>query len=258
MVVLYLMLADEADQDGSKEFLVMASIFFPSEALKPLHKAVEAERRKAGFAPTAELKFKSRSRPATVNVETHTVLKNRVLELAAEHGCQACCYLAPHSIAGKQPLDTRLKWGANTLLLKFDQFLRIRGEAPGLVLFDRTSDYNQHDYFKSVFQESGERKLKNIVGLGVTSSGASHLASVCDIVVGACRFAINEPMNESAGRVLMKAVAKILWHERSTDGAPTYRDYGLCIRPKDVAVVSYRADIEALISRLNKYVLPQG
>lgn len=138
---MYLMYADEADQDGQKEFLVYAAVFFPCEKLLYLHNAAEELRTKYGFSNSDQLKSSTGSKPNQVARENHTLIKNDILRIAAEADCKACCYVVPHSIAKGQDHETKLKFGINTLLMKFDQFLRENGGVAGCAKFDRTTDF---------------------------------------------------------------------------------------------------------------------
>jgi len=234
---MYLMFADEADQDGEKEFLVYAGVFFPSDAVLQLHQKVQALRTKFGFAEDDVLKFSSGTKPKGIDNKTHTEIKNSVLKLAAEMGCKTCCYIVPNDIAKGQPLENRLKYGMNTLLIKFDQFLRECGSLPGAVFFDKTTDFNQAAYLKEVaafgLDFSGKRmKLEHVVSFASTQTGLSHLAAITDIVVGAFRWVVNEPDKDKVGALLLGAVAKLMWGKPGDDGQLHVRERGFVVRPK--------------------------
>lgn len=256
---MFLMFADEADQEGQRDYLIYAGIFVDAENALAIDQQIKQARTQAGMQAGDSLKFASRTRPENMDREHHTELKNRVLQIAAEHNVKACCYLVPHDIARTQSLETKLRYGSNVLLQKFDEFLTEEGGRPGVVYFDRNNDFDQHTYFVEVFQRglefSGRRRpLENLVCLGMTSNGASHLASLCDIVVGSCRYAINEPNNPEAGATLLRLVAKLMWGTLEADGTKRLREKGLCIRPLRVTHSDYEANIQALINRLNGYL----
>lgn len=257
---LYLMYADEADQDLSKEFLVYAAVFFPSESIGKLHTAISNLRAEHGFRAEHPLKFSPGNIPNVVSREKHAELKTKVLELAAEEGCKCCCYVAPSSIAKAKPLETRLKWAVNTLCLKFDEFLAEQRVDAGIVKLDHTTDYSQEAYVKEIFQEgldfNGKRRLlSRVAAIDTTQNGLSHMSSITDIVVGSFRFAINEPDKDKVGALLTKLLAKLMWSKCSTDGSVYFRERGLVIRPKDITLSEYQADIEAFLSRMNSYLL---
>ncbi|WP_170443263.1 hypothetical protein [Ruegeria arenilitoris] len=257
---MYIMYADEADQDGSKEYLIYASVFFPSDQILKIHNGMIGIRNKFGFAPGDKFKFSPGGISKSISREAHAAAKNEALKLAAKHQYKACCYITPHSIAKGQTHENRLKFGINTLLMKFDQFLRENGNAPGVAKFDRTSDFKQEQYFKEIFEngilfqkDNKSFKLNNIVSIDNTLNGTSHLSSLTDIVVGSFRFVINEPNKDLVGAKLLKSLSNLLWGVKDKNGVLLVRERGFCIRPKNVAVAGYNADINALISRLNAY-----
>ena len=86
-----------------------------------------------------------------------------------------------------------------------------------------------------------------------TGVGHSHLNSVTDIVVGAFRFVVNESDKDKIGAVLLKLLAKIMWGKKNGKGQVQVRERGLIIRPQKINLDSYKADISALFSRLEKY-----
>lgn len=256
---MYLMIADEADQDGEKEFLVFAGVFFPGDKILKINNEVKALRQKYAFADTDVLKSSTGTKPKKLSPAKHAEIKNSVLELAAAHDCKICCYVIPHAIAKGQRHENRLKFGTNTLLIKFDQFLREQGNLAGVALFDHTNDYKQSHYLRETFElglpfpNSPRKKLKNIVKIETTSVGHSHLNSVTDIVVGSFRFVVNEPDKDMVGAILLKSLAKIMWGKRDAKGILHVRDRGLCIRPNNIKLEGYQADIAAFVERIEKY-----
>lgn len=256
---MFLMIADEADQDGAKQFLVFAGVFFPSEALKILTEGVEKLRRKYGYGDGDLLKSSPTSKPKSVSSESHASIKNAILQLAANHECKICCYVVPHAIAKGQKHEDRMKYGTNTLLQKFDQFLSEKGNAAGIALFDRTSDYKQPRYFGEVYshgipwQDGSKKKLRNVVLIDNTGIGHSHLASVTDVVVGAFRFVANEPDKDKVGTVLTKLLKKLMWGVLDRDGQFNVGERGICVRPRNLKRPEYKADIAAFIDRIVGY-----
>jgi len=256
---MYLMIADEADQDGEKEFLVFAGVFFPSDNLRHIHNGVKALREQYGFSTSDVLKSATGTKPKNVTPRQHAEIKNGILDLAAVQGCKICCYVVPHAIAKGQDHVNRLKFGTNTLLIKFDQFLREQGKVAGIALFDETNDYKQSNYLRDVFamgvpmHDGARRRLDNIIKIETTRVGHSHLNSVTDIVVGAFRFVVNEPDKDKVGAVLLKSLAKIMWGKKDQKGILDTRDRGLCIRPSKIKLDGYKADIAAFIERVEKY-----
>src|SRR5262245_678038 len=118
---MYLMYGDEADHaQGDKDFIVCGAIFIDEDRAKALHDPVEESRREAQFASTDSLKSGSNTKPPNCSHETHTALKNRVLELAKEQEVTFAGYVCSHGIArgapGKTPQEkqeTAVQWGFN-------------------------------------------------------------------------------------------------------------------------------------------------
>ncbi len=256
---MFLMYADEADQDGQREFLVYAAVFFPSDRVLEVCKGISELRLKYGFTASDPLKFSTGTKPESVSREDHTSIKSDVLKLAAKLGCKTCCYVIPHAIARGQPHENRLKYGVNTLLIKFDQFLRESGNLPGTATFDRTEDYPQAAHLREI-SESGvnlengsKRNLEYVVSLGTTQNGMSHLNSVTDIVVGSFRWVINEPDKDKVGAKLLAQLSNLLWGAINDKGELVVQERGLVIRPKVIRSQKYKADIDAFIERLKRY-----
>jgi hypothetical protein len=149
------MVADEADQDGSKQFLVFVGVFYKSDVVLKLHREIQKLRSKYGFSDNDDLKSNpsTSTKPKNVDRSAHSEIKNEVLKLAGEHGCKICCYVVPHAIAKGQDHRDRMKYGTNTLLLKFDQFLRENGGVGGMAFFDQTTDFKQLPYLGRCFNK---------------------------------------------------------------------------------------------------------
>lgn len=256
---MYLFYADEADQDGAKEFFVYAAAFIPSEAALPICERVEKLRISAGYLETDPLKFSPRSKPEQVSREDHAQIKNDVLELAREFEVKVCCQVTPHVIATNQGTGTTVKWGANTLIGKFDQFLSESGKLSGVALFDRHTFFDQFEHFREIHQlgldfDGKRSRLEGICSMAIQSDGSSHLASLADIVVGALRWAVNEPEKDKVGSILLKLVAPLFWGKVGNDGVKRINERGFCIRPLNIKHDGYRADVEALRNRLISYL----
>ncbi len=251
------MTADEADQDGSKQFLIFAGVFYPAGELSKLHTKVAELRKNYGYEPQDLLKSSPGTKPDQVSRDGHKDIKNDILALAAETGCKVCCYVTPHAIAKNQTLEKKLQYGTNTLLIKFEQFLRENQCDAGMAFFDQTTDYSQDQYLKEVFDlglefPNGRRKkLERIVAIDSTSIGQSHLTSITDIVVGAFRFVANEPDKNVVGKILTQSLEKIMSGimEGNTLNAS---ERGLCIRPKKIDHPDHQADIAAFRNRLEE------
>jgi hypothetical protein len=140
---MYLMYADEADQDGSREYLIYGAVFIPAEASVALHDELVSIRDVHGFEATDLFKFSTGTKPPDMPREAHTAAKSAVLEAAHSYQCVTCCYVIPHAIAKGQTHENRLKFGVNTLLSKFDEFLTSVGSQGGIAFLDSTTDYRR-------------------------------------------------------------------------------------------------------------------
>ena len=145
-------------------------------------------------------------------------------------------------------------FGPNTLLAKFNQFLRQRKDV-GIAVMDRMPGKDQFKYLKDKFQLGAEfsdgytQRLENIVGYTITCDGASHLASMADILLGSFRYCVNEPDRE-ANAAIFPTLAQVMWHEKKS-----YLEYGLMLRPKDIKAKVHEKEYTALRDRLRGYLI---
>ena len=87
---MYLMIADEADQDGSKEFLVFGGVFFPSAKLLTITNEIERLRRNCGYPVGTVLKSAVNTRPKNISPSQHAKIKNEMLALAQREYPKLC------------------------------------------------------------------------------------------------------------------------------------------------------------------------
>ena len=71
------------------------------------------------------------------------------------------------------------------------------------------------------------------MGLASTCDGASHLASIADILVGSFRYCVNEPDNDVAGKAMSPTLVKLMW-KKYENHVPYVRDLGFILRPQTV------------------------
>jgi hypothetical protein len=81
----------------------------------------------------------------------------------------------------------------------------------------------------------------------------SHLASVCDILVGSWRYCVNEPEMDLAGKAMFPKLMDVMW-KRKIGGKLYVKDFGLILRPLDVQKEEYKKEYEALRKRLQGYL----
>jgi hypothetical protein len=259
---LYLMLGDEADAEQSRgqKFFVYGAIFVPQESIKPLTDGVEAIRTAAKFEPTDSLKFANKTRPPKISKETFREVKAKVMDLAAQHGVVFCAYAILHAIAANRGHKDLVLFGANTLLGKFNEFLGTDQDTFGLVLFDRIPIDHPYAYLREKFQIGmtfldgrPTSRLERIMGLATTADGASHLASIADILVGSWRYCVNEPEMDVAGKAIFPKLMDLMW-KRTRDGQLYVLDFGFVLRPQEVQVEKYKKDYNDLRARLQSYL----
>jgi hypothetical protein len=107
------------------------------------------------------------------------------------------------------------------LLARFNQFLGTDQNSYGLVFMDRIPIGNPYQYMKEKFQigltfrNQQPRRLERILGLSHTCDGASHFASLNDILVGAFRYCVNEPERNEAGQAMFPLIARRAARPRS-------------------------------------------
>lgn len=257
-----LFFADEADQSGNRQYFCMAGIIIMAEQAAALHTAVSKTRKKFGFAPQDKLKFSPADMPKGFSRKDHAAAKDEILVAAHKCECTAICYLAPRAIVDGQPLDQRMHFGVNTLLMKYHEFL-VEQRDCGLAFFDRTNDYNQQAYFKEVFQVGSRRRQSrdlypHILAYSATSDGHSHFSSVADIVTGAFRFVVNEPSKDKVGAILLGHLSRLMW-KKKVGNSYSFSECGFVIRPMAVRRAEYQADINATIVRIDKWLAnPEG
>src|SRR5262245_26692274 len=247
------------NREGASGSLSTARYSFPQESIRPLTDGIEAARLAANFKATDSLKFADKTRPANTSKGTFRELKRRVTDLAAKHGVVFCAYAILHELAGNQPHKDLVEYGANTLLGKFNEFLGTDKDTFGLALFDRIPVDHPYRYLKEKFQvgltfpDGKTQRLKRIVGLASTTDGASHLASVADILVGSFRYCVNEEDKDVAGQAMFPKLIELMWKRER--GAELYvRGVGLVLRPQVVNEERFRKEYDALLARLQGYM----
>ena len=259
---MYLMLGDEADAEQSRgqQFFVYGAIFVPQEVIKPLNDGVEIIRAAAKFQPSDSLKFADKTRPPKISKETFREVKAKVIDLAAQHRVVFCAYAILHAIAANQGHKNLVLFGANTLVGKFNEFLGTNQDTFGLALFDRIPIDHPYAYLREKFQIGmtfldgrPTSRLERIMGFASTTDGASHLASIADILVGAWRYCVNEPAMDVTGKAIFPKLMDLMW-KRARDGKLYVQDFGFVLRPQEVQAENYKKDYNDLRARLQGYL----
>ena len=258
---MHLLLGDEADheQQGRARFFVYGGLFVDAGNVAGLHASVEGIRLEIGLRATDPLKFATNNRPAHISQADYTEAKRRVIGAAHEHGARFSAQVTLHELARNVEHDELVRRGANTILGCFNRFLAEDVNDYGLALLDRLPIDHEYRYLREKFQvgltfpNGNRRSLDRIVGLSSTCEGASHLASVADIVLGSFRYCVNEPERDVAGRAMFPSIVQLMWHVRR--GNIVYlKNRGLVLRPRTIAAELHQREYDALVDRLMGYL----
>ena len=259
---MYLMYADEADPDDNPRarHFIYGAVFISSDKAEELHDEICRIRTRFGYTSKDSFKFKDRSRPEQVSRENHRAAKQAALTAAARHGVTFCSYVMPHAIARTQNRGTLIKFGANTLLERFNRFCNDADDF-GAAMFDRMPVDHEFAFYAEKFtlglqfQGGVHTSLKNVLSYASTADQCSHFSSVTDILVGSFRYCINEEERAEPARAMFPQLVRMMWSK--TRGGQLYvRELGINFRPKLITHPRYQADRDALIDRLNGYLNP--
>ncbi|WP_212703080.1 hypothetical protein [Thalassovita aquimarina] len=75
------MYADEADQDGSKEYLIFAAVFIPANNAINIHRGMEKIRANLKLDKSTEFKFSPGKLPKGISRQDHAEAKSEVLRV---------------------------------------------------------------------------------------------------------------------------------------------------------------------------------
>lgn len=258
----FILFADETNLESGRHsrFFIYGGVLLPARMLPAVHAFIEGVRQKWGFSATDEFKFDTNSRPSTVSIEQHTAAKQEVLEGLPALGVQFMVYVVHHGVAFTQARSERVAMGANTVIAGFHRFLG-RQNATGICILDRQPEGSAFRYLEEKFQRGlffpnttkADIALSDRIKLFAFSSiGASHAASVADIVLGAFRYCANEPANQEAAQTIFPLVAVMIVREE-IGGNIYLANCGFFIRPTRM-LPRYRAECDQLLSRLRNYL----
>jgi len=255
---MYLMFGDEADPERGRgqKFFVCGAVFINAQQVEELHDDIQKIRKRVGYANTDSLKFSGC--PKDISYDKHREVKKEIVKLARRHDVVFCAYAISHAVAQPNQL---WPYGINTLLGKFDAFLKERGDV-GIVLMDRSPGQlkDPFKYLKNKFQiglqfpSGGNRRVDNIIGYAFTCDGASHLASLADILLGSFRHCVNEPDRDIANAAIFPTLIRIMWYRRTKDGKKRLQEYGLTLRPETIKVERHKKDYNNPLARLDGYL----
>jgi hypothetical protein len=253
---MYLMFADEADAERGRgqKFFVYGAVFIDTKRVGQLHYGIQEIRDKFGYRATDSLKFSGC--PKHITRDEHRKVKKEIVKLARQHDVVFCAYVISHAIAKPQDL---VPFGINTLLAKYDEFLKEQRDV-GMVLMDRLPGQIKYPYqiFKDKFQTrldfpGGTRRLEKVIGYSMTCDGASHFASIADILLGSFRYCVNEPEKDIANAAIFPTLVRVMWYRETESGKKRLIDYGLTLRPATIRVEKHKKDYDDLRRRLRGY-----
>jgi hypothetical protein len=249
-----LLYSDETNREPSEtaRFFIYGGLIIAIDQLGPINDGLLKIRLNAGYRPSEDFKFNISSRPSHVDQSAFLTAKRTVLELCERHNVRFIAYMVHHSVASDR--DLRIRAALNTVLGKFNYFLRKQREL-GICVIDRLPENErQFEFIQEKFRrgltfnhdDRQDRPLDGIKLFTVSCIGASHIASAVDIVLGSFRYCMNFPDNERASPIMMKQVVNLLWCTKNGERIDAL-EKGLILRPRD-----YRKDSSG-IPYANKY-----
>lgn len=249
---MQLLYCDESNmEERAGDFLVYGGIMIPGDGAKALSESIRIIRQKAGIAAIERVKFLPAAPPC--NHQAYIAVKQAIIEAAIEHGATLLAYLVLHDLA-KNSDQARL-FGINTVCTHFNWVLNRVG-GPGLVLIDRVNNPGGEvdDHLREKFAlgvnlpYSKQTRLENVVGFHYSTIGQAHFTSLCDILIGSLRFAINAETRQDEGRRdsalrLLRLISPLFFREKGTE---TVSELGLAFRPKNVTAPKFYEKYHAL------------
>lgn len=185
------------------------------------NEGADAIRDEFGFNNTDPLKFALSDKPDHVSKENHTKAKEALLRLAKEQEVKTILYCASHKIIDSQGQENYLDMGITSVLTKLQQFCDETDEdVPFYCLVDRHSRKTFGPHLRKCFTDRNNQpkdgfNTPNLVGIGSTWDGTSHLSSLCDVVVGSYNYIVNNPHRDIAGKKLIRELRPLIWGKRN-------------------------------------------
>lgn len=248
-----LLYCDESNmEERAGDFLVYGGVVIPGENAKILSEDIRLIRQKAKIGAAEKVKFLPPAPPC--DHKAYIGVKQAIIEAAIKRGATLIAYLVLHDLA-KNPDEARL-FGINTVCTHFNWILnRIGG--PGLALIDRVNNPGGEvdDHLREKFAVgvkgmpySKQMRLENIIGFHYSTIGQAHFTSLCDILIGSLRFAINAHTRGDAGRrdsaiSLLKLMSPLFFREK---GVEKVSELGLAFRPKNVGAPAFWEKYQSL------------
>jgi hypothetical protein len=261
---MYFLFTDETNKEPSEKarFFIYGGVFIPIGRMKELHDLVEGIRQKAGYKPKDELKFAPSSKPDPVSKDSFTKAKGDLLVGCSKLGIKFSAYLVHHHIARRREISDLVKWGANTIISVFDQFLE-EEKTFGVCILDRLPFEGDYAYLKEkfqiglIFQGGRTQRLYRILAYAASCEGATHAISAIDIILGSFRYCVNEKEKDIVPKKMFPIIASMMWHRKI--GETLYlRERGLVFRPKKFDVPEYKSSYDELTERFKTLLGANG
>jgi hypothetical protein len=257
---MYLFVGDETNREASRDaiFFVYGGIFLPIQELPALTKKIHEIRCEAGYTAKDELKADSHSRPSQVTNGRFIAAKEQVIDACIEHKCRFIVNITPHELIKNQNAEKYVPMAANMVVGGFNLFLRQETTEHGICVIDRFEDRSMFAYLKEKSQyglclPNRTVALDRIDLFCATVSGAGHINSAADIILGSFRYAINNPRNRNAASKMIKKVFSLIW--KDAGGQPIkLGNKGLLYRPKYENLGSLKKLFDDLIIHINSLV----
>lgn len=256
---MYFLFADETNtqpkyNEGVK-FFVYGGLIIPGNKLLEMDEEICRLRKKYGYRNEDSLKFDTNSRPVHLSKEDFAKIKHDVVALCIRLECKLLLYVVLHKIARSKGLSTTIKWGADCIFQKFNNYL-LEKESSGMAFVDRMSDTSEYKILTEKFTvglkySTGTTSLNKIRLYASSCDNASHFNSVADVVLGTFRYCINRPFNTGAAKVMMKNIIKLLWSVRIRPGVLDPFERGLTFSPRRQKDAAYKAEYDNLTKQLN-------
>lgn len=258
---MQILLLDETNVDRTKasNFFIYGGVFCSLDIVPQLHVKIEKIRAETGFKNVDLFKFDTNTRPAKVSSSKFNQAKEMLLDECIDKKVSFIAYIVHHKIAHKHSLKKKIEWSSSEIIDKFNQFLLQRKEY-GIVVFDKLPFRGDCAYIRKLFTQgittATSRNFyhvpRNILGYNMTTSGASHLNSLADIVLGSFRYCVNSREDNRVARKLFPKIMQLMHGSEDEKGNKNIRNAGLLVMPHNPFV--YFGDYKKLLTKLKTFL----
>jgi hypothetical protein len=252
---MYILFGDETNIDlKNPDFVLYGAIFFKIDSLCAINHEIDDLRKQYGLNPHDELKSTTKSHE----------LKQKVIEIGIKYKVKFLIHIIHYTIAKglitdpkKSELHNIVCSALDWILYYYDMYLK-NSESKGICVVDHRSEsfksYFAQKLSDGLFMVYDEEPtpLNNIDLYCISHSGASHVNSLADIVLGEFKKIINtrnKPITQSIQNIFNNVFPM-------TQFRVSLRPYrvGIIIRPpiKKIEVKKYKDEYEKIIKRFNE------